>query len=102
MNNDNNEAGDLIEQAEALAGCRWDDPSGLGIAALFGAVAREMGRNPHGPKDDIAAGILLQHQMSARGRAERASNEMLAALLTMGLGPDDIAALSGSKRKRGE
>ena len=94
------EADDLITQAEELAGCRWDDPSGVGIAALFGAVAREMGRNPHPPKDDVAAGLLIQHQISARGKAERASAEMLAALLAGGVDPADLAALLGDTRQR--
>ena len=94
-----NKASDLIEQAEALAGCRWDDPNGLGIAALFGAVAREMGRNPHLPKDDIAVGLLLREQATEGYRHAQASKQMMAVLLAGGLGPDDLAALMSTKIK---
>ena len=83
------EATNLIEQAEKLDGCRWDDPKNPNaLYALFGAVAREMGRNPHAPRDDVAAGMLL-----ANGGTPR--NSMLAALLDAGMSPDDIAALFG-------
>jgi len=49
------ESSNLIEQAEALAGCRWDDPDNPNaMHALMGAMARALGTNPHGPRDDVA------------------------------------------------
>ena len=92
-------ASDPIEQAEALAGCRWDDPNGQGIAALLGAVAREMGRNPHLPKDDIAAGLLLREQATEGYQHAQERKQVTAALLAGGLGPDDLAALMSTKIK---
>jgi hypothetical protein len=83
-------ADDLITRAEALAGCRWDDPTNPNaLYAIMGALAREMGRNPHGPKDDVVAGMLLM--------AEPKDNSGLAMALAMGLSPDDIAALFGKR-----
>lgn len=92
-----NEANDLIERAEALAGCRWDDESGLGLAAILGAVARAAGKNPHPHRDDIAAGMLIREQMTERYQREQASKEMMATLLSAGVSPDDLGALLGKK-----
>lgn len=93
------DASDLIERAEREAGCRIDDPDNHGaLFILMGAMARALGTNPHGPRDDYAAGALLAHQMSERGRQEQASKEMMAALLTGGISPDDLGALMGRKR----
>jgi len=88
----------LIEQAEALAGCRWDDPDNPNaMHALMGAMARALGTNPHGPRDDVAVGALLAHQMSPRGRARTESDQMLGYLLAMGLSPDAIATFIGTR-----
>lgn len=57
-------ASDLIESAERLAGCRFDDPQNgsTALAALAGALARETGTNTHHPEDDVAAGYVLLNQ----------------------------------------
>ena len=98
------EPSNLIEQAEALAGCRWDDPDNPNaMHALMGAMARALGTNPHGPRDDVAVGALLAHQMSPRGRAQAKAKaeaeQMLGDLLAMGLSPDAIAAFLGTKER---
>lgn len=89
------ESGDLVEHYEKLAGCRVDsgDFNNNAIAGLMGMMARVLGRNPHGPENDVCAGILIQHQMSPAGKAEREANASLAALLTSGVSPDDILAM---------
>lgn len=102
------EADDLITRAEEIAGCRWDDPNNSnGLAAVFGAIAREMGKAGMGPmaqhprsmlstdRDDVALGVLIQHEMSPEGQRKREADEMMIAMLRAGLSPDDLGALFG-------
>ncbi len=85
-------ADELITRIERETGCRVDsnDYNNLAVAGLMGAMARALGKNPHSPKDDVAAGILIRHQMSPEGQAQRESEQALASLLTMGFSPDDL------------
>lgn len=86
------EASRLIEEAERLAGCRFDDPNNPNaLYAIVGALGRAMGKNPHQSRDDIAAGMLLT-------APKREGNSALGLLMAMGLGPDEIAALLGTKK----
>jgi phosphatidylserine synthase len=92
----------LIEQAEELAGCRWDDPDNPNaLYALIGAVAREMGQNPHGRADDVAAGMLISKQiadeMDGTAARKRAADEMMAQMLLGGVSPDTLWDLLGGK-----
>ncbi len=102
------DASDLIEEAEREAGCRWDDPNNPnGLAAVIGAVAREMGKARMGPmaqhprtmldtsRDDVALGRLLMHQMSPEGRREQEAKDLMLAMLTAGVSPDDLHTLFG-------
>ena len=88
-------ASNLIERAEAEAGCRVDDPDNdEALAILFGAVSRALGQHKFEPRDDFAVGKLLLHEMSPEGKAEEDSKQALASLLAMGLSPDDIHNLT--------
>lgn len=90
-------ASDLIEQMERETGQRVDDNNGdnFAVAGLFGALARALGQSPrsYAERDDVAAGIVIRHQMSPRGQAEREHSAMLARLLGAGMSPDDIREL---------
>lgn len=80
----------LIEQIEERTGKRWNDSSGLPLAQLVGAVAREMGVSKFEERDDIAVGILLQDQfINGKGRL---SDEALSAMIDL-FGPDATANL---------
>ena len=61
-------ASDLIERMEAETGQRIDDNDGdnLAMAGLLGAMSRIMGQSPptYRERDDVAAGVLIKHQMS--------------------------------------
>jgi hypothetical protein len=87
-------ANDLIERAEREGGGRWDDPNSNALAVLFGALAREMGVSRFQERDDMAVGLLIQDDI-VHGDAKRAAVRALLALLDLGIGPDDIAALKG-------
>ena len=95
----------LIEQIEETTGKRWDDADDqTALATLFGAVARAMGENPHGPKDEYAAGTLLIHQieqeLSGEAARRRAMDAMLAEMLIAGISPDTIGAMCEKDEKR--
>jgi len=65
-------AAELIERAEREGGSRVTE-SGDARRIVFGALARSMGKATHRPEDDLAAGILLEHEASPEGEAERRS-----------------------------
>lgn len=94
----------LIEQIEEKTGKRWDDPSGLPLAQLIGAVAREMGASKFEERDDLAVGILLQDEF-INGERRRRSDEALLAMIDL-FGPDATANLyckqflNGNKKQR--
>ncbi len=94
-------ASELIERMEAETGQRIDSNDGdnNAMAGLLGAFSRMMGQSPHSyrERDDVAAGLLLRHQMSPEGQRQRESDAMLAAMLRSGLSPDDAAELFGRK-----
>ena len=78
-------ASDLIERAEREAGACWDDPDNPNaINILLGALAREMGRNPHGERDDLAAGMVIRDSIE-NGEANRQRDAALVAWAMMGL-----------------
>ena len=81
----------LIEKIEQETGKRWDDPSGLPLAQLIGAVAREMGVSKFEERDDLAVGILLQDEL-VNGESRRRSDEALLAMIDL-LGPSGMAQL---------
>lgn len=88
-------ANDLIERAERESGKRIDDPDNqIGIALLFGALAREMGRTNFEAKDDVAAGLVIMDEI-ANGQKRQQDQQLLAGLLSSGLSPDDVKALLG-------
>jgi len=92
-------ASDLIERLESETGQRIDDNDGenLAMAGLFGAMSRLLGRSPQGyrERDDVAAGVLIRHQMTPEYRREQESRQMLAAALSAGMSPDVIKDLLG-------
>ena len=81
----------LIEQIEEQTGKRWDDPSGLPLAQLIGAVAREMGTSRFDERDDLAVGVLLRDQF-INGERRRRSDEALLAMIDL-FGPETTANL---------
>ena len=92
-------ANDLIERLERETGQRIDDNDGdnLAMAGLFGAIARAMGQTPssYRPSDDVAAGVLILHQMTPEYEAEQASKQMIADLLVGGVSPDTLKDITG-------
>jgi len=92
-------ASDLIERMEQETGQRIDDSDGdnLAMAGLLGAMSRLMGQSPTGytERDDVAAGVLIRHQMTPEYRREQESKELLAHLLSNGISPDDAKAIMG-------
>ena len=94
-----NAVAELIERMEQEAGCRVDDNSGdnMAMAGLFGALARAMNKSCHSEKDDIAAGILLRHQMTSAYAEEQASMRMVARMLMSGMNYETIIAMRGKK-----
>ena len=93
------EASDLIERLERETGRRIDanDGDNLAMAGLFGAISRVMGKSPatYTERDDVAAGLLIRHQMTPEYKREQESKAMLANLLRAGLSPDDLGSLLG-------
>ena len=88
------EATRLIEEAERIGGARWDDETNPnGMFALLGALARAMGNNPHAPKDDVAAGMLLAHRMTPAAQRKRQADALLAEMLVAGLDPETLRDL---------
>lgn len=92
-------ASELIERLEAETGQRLGDEGGMVVAGLLGAMSRALGQSPpsYQERDDVVAGLLIQHQMSPEGQARRAEREMLADMLRGGMSPDDLAALLGGQ-----
>jgi len=83
-------ANDLIERMERETGQRVDADSSLMMAGLFGAIARLMGKSSHQERDNIAAGVLIRHQLSLEGQREMERAEWLADILTGGFPPDAL------------
>ena len=94
-------ANDLIERMEAETGQRIDSNDGdnNAMVGLLGAMARMMGQSPpsYRERDDVAAGLLIRHQMSPEYARKQESDRMLAQMLTAGMSPDSIADLFGAK-----
>ena len=92
-------ASKLIERMECETGQRIDasDGNNLAIAGLLGAMSRMMGQSPasYTSRDDVAAGALIQHQLSPAGQRERESEKMLTAMLVSGMSPDTLKDLLG-------
>lgn len=86
-------AGDLIKKMEQETGQRWDEKGSLALSGLFGAVARMMGKSNHAERDDVVAGVVIQHQVSEEGRREQEAEAALVELLRAGMSPDDISRL---------
>ena len=93
------EANDLIERLERETGQRIDDNDGdnFAMAGLFGALSRMMGQSPasYTEKDDVAAGVLIRHQMNPEYQREQEGKRMVADMLRSGMSPDDVGALLG-------
>jgi uncharacterized protein (DUF2267 family) len=89
-------ASELIERLEKETGQRIDEPGSMAMAGLFGALARAMDKTPasYTEKDDVAAGILIQHQMTPEYRQKKATDEMVANLLANGMSPEHIDKIS--------
>lgn len=93
-------ANDLIEAAEQAAGQRFDDPAGMGFAAVVGMLLAEMGRAPivkHHPETSVAAGLITLYQMSSQGQQAQAGRDMLTQMLAGGMSPETIRSLVGGK-----
>jgi hypothetical protein len=92
-------ASDLIERVEAETGQRIDDNDGdnPAMAGLLGAIARALGQTPpsYTERDDVAAGVVIRHQMTPEYQQEQESRQMMAALLADGMSPDDVKSLMG-------
>lgn len=88
------EANDLIDRLEKETGQRIDDNDGdnNAMAGLLGAMSRELGQSPPSYRecDDVAAGILIKHQMSPEGQREKKGKEMLAEMLASGMSPETL------------
>lgn len=94
MNKKTDDASELIERLENETGCRIDDNEGdnLAMAGLVGAISRIMKLSPpsYQERDDVVAGLYIQHLNSHEGKAQEEQKQMLAELLASGLSPDDI------------
>ena len=92
-------ANDLIERLERETGQRIDDNDGdnNAMAGLFGAIARAMGQTPpsYRPRDDVAAGLLILHQMTPEYAEKQASDRLVAEMLVGGMSPDTIKDITG-------
>ncbi len=90
-------ANDLIERLERETGQRIDSKDGdnLAMAGLFGALARAMGTNPHQSRDDVAAGVVIRHQMTPAYKKQKEADQLLASMLMAGVSPDDAKSLLG-------
>ncbi len=92
-------ASDLIERMEAETGQRIDDNDGdnMAVVGLLGAMSRMMGQSPasYKERDDVAAGVIIKHQMTAEYKRQQASDKMMAAMLIGGMSPDDLKELFG-------
>jgi di/tripeptidase len=92
-------ASDLTERMEKKTGQRIEDNNGdnLAIAGLLGAMSRIMSRSPasYRDRDDVAAGVLVMHQMSPEYQAEQENKQLIASPLAGGMSPDDLKDLLG-------
>ena len=90
-------ASDLIERVEQETGQRIDADSSMAMAGLFGALSRALGQPPPAYKacDDVAAGVLIQHQMTPEYCREQDVKQLLTSLLVGGVSPDDAKILLG-------
>jgi hypothetical protein len=92
-------ASDLIERMEAETGQRIDNNNGdnLAVAGLLGAMSRLMGQLPasYVERDDVAAGLLIKHQMSPEYQREQETKELITSLLVNGVSPDTVKTLIG-------
>jgi hypothetical protein len=87
-------ASDLIERMERETGQRVDDDGSMAMAGLFGALARAMGQSSHRERDDVAAGVVIRHQMTPEYQQEQEGKTLLATMLSAGLSPDDVKSLT--------
>jgi hypothetical protein len=64
-------------------------------------MSRALGKSPasYRERDDVAAGVLIRHQMSPEYKQEQESRQMMATLLAGGMSPDDASALMGKNGK---
>ena len=86
----------LIEQWENETGQRWDSNGGdnLTMAGIMGTMSRLLGKSAQQPKDDLAAGMLIQHQMSPEGQRQAAEKEagIDAFMMLLGMGVEPKTA----------
>jgi len=92
-----NDASSLIEQMERETGQRIDDHDGdnFAIAGLFGVLARAMGNSNHQARDDVAAGVLIRHQMTPEWEAEQRAKRLMAEMMVAGVSPASLKELMG-------
>ena len=92
-------ANELIERMERETGQRIDDNDGdnLAMAGLFGAMARLLGQMPpsYRARDDVAAGVLIRHQMTPEYQQEQESKELMVEMLRAGMSPDTLKDIAG-------
>lgn len=92
-------ASNLIEQMERETDQRIDSNGGsnMAIAGLLGAMSRLMGQSPtsYTERDDVAAGVLIRHQITPEYQQEQENKELLTSLLANGMSPDNIKGLMG-------
>ncbi len=90
---------DLIERMEKETGQRIDDNDGdnNAMAGLFGAMSRIMEQSPpsYQERDDVAAGILIRHQMTTEYEQEQQRQALITEMLISGMSPDDVKKLFG-------
>ena len=88
-------ASELIERLERETGQRVDAEGSTAMAGLFVAMSRLLGQSPpsYREEDDVAAGLLIQHQMSPEGQREEADKQAMLSMLLMGMPPDDMAKI---------
>jgi hypothetical protein len=89
-------AAELIDRMERETGSRVDANNGdnPAIAGLFGALARALGQSQHREQDDVAAGVLIRHQMTPAFAEEQRWESMMTSALAAGVSPDDFHALT--------
>ena len=82
-------ASDLIARLEQETGQRVDSDDGNNdaMAGLFGALSRIMEQSPpsYTEKDDVAAGLVIKHQMSAEHQQEQEDKQLMALMVMNGL-----------------
>lgn len=97
-------ASDLIERMEKETGKRIDDNDGdnLAMAGLFGALSRMMGNSPasYTERDDVAAGVVLRHQMTPEYKQQQVAKKALANMLAAGVSPDDLLFLQTGRKSK--